>query len=125
MFIDAGTPGRYPIYTKFMNNLFYFIDQGKWNVKPDMNNCVVQNNMFFNFNLEGLDGILADPKLINPGKGLTDIDMKSPVSLEGYKINADSPAISAGVGIDDNGGRDFFGNSLPSVTLTIGACSQE
>jgi len=68
--------------------------------------------------------ITADPKFVNPGSGptqpLTGGLVHSGSSFSGYKLLAGSPALGAGKVQADNGGRDFFGNTL-GTTVNIGA----
>lgn len=47
--------------------------------------------------------------------GETDIDMTAPNRLEGYKLQKNSPAINTGIIINENGGKDFGGNTLSGV----------
>ncbi|MFI1092691.1 ricin-type beta-trefoil lectin domain protein [Streptomyces sp. NPDC020917] len=55
--------------------------------------------------------ILADPKLKSPGSAGTGIG-----TVGGYQLTAGSPAIGAGRVIPGgNGGRDFWGDPVPSV----------
>jgi len=51
---------------------------------------------------------MADPSLVLPGNGK---DGRS--SLDGYKLEQESPCIGTGAPIDDNGGLDFWGNPVP------------
>ena len=61
--------------------------------------------------------LVADPMFIAPGKGADGL-----VTVVGYQLQPYSPCRVAGVLIFDNGGRDFFGNSLPTQALpTIGS----
>lgn len=58
-----------------------------------------------------------DPKLISPGSGSLGIG-----SLDGYKLEEDSPAINDGVEVRKNGRMDFWGNFVSAQgPLTIGA----
>jgi len=45
--------------------------------------------------------VTADPKFYSPGKG-----------KPGYKIMKNSPAIKAGIFIQDNASSDFYGNKI-------------
>ena len=54
--------------------------------------------------------ITDDPMFADPGSGGLGID-----SLDGYKLKAGSPCIDSGVGIADNGARDFWGNPVPNA----------
>lgn len=48
--------------------------------------------------------VLGDPRLVVGGSGQTTLD------VPGYRLASGSPLIGAGVRINDDGGRDFFGN---------------
>jgi hypothetical protein len=47
--------------------------------------------------------------------------MKKREALNGYKLQNNSPCINAGIILNDNGGKDFFGNPLESDNTDIGA----
>ena len=49
-----------------------------------------------------------DPRLIAPGSGGIGI-----ATLDGYKLQSDSPCIDRGMTIVENGGFDFWGNAAP------------
>ncbi|MFU0786002.1 MAG: LPXTG cell wall anchor domain-containing protein [Enterococcus gilvus] len=51
-----------------------------------------------------------------PGTGGIGLD-----SVGGYQLSEHSPAINAGITIEDNGGRDYFGNPLIDGKVDIGA----
>jgi len=53
--------------------------------------------------------ITADPRLTAPGTGGNGIN-----TLNGYKLLAGSPAIGSGTIIQNNGGKDFWGNPVPA-----------
>lgn len=59
-------------------------------------------------------GLSSDPLLVAAGSA------NSSSSADGYQLCQGSPAISAGVEITNNGGRDYFGNAVIG-TPTIGA----
>jgi len=117
-----ASPGkvRTPSYTYFYNNIFYFEDKGKWGVEPD-NTCEFFNNLFYNVEPRGKNSIVGNPLFVNPGEVKTDIDMKDPERLAGYRLKKDSPCIDAGILINDNGGKDFWGNNLGTESIDIGA----
>lgn len=52
--------------------------------------------------------ISDDPLVVSEGSGGMGID-----SVTGYQLQANSPCIDAGIAIDGNGGRDYFGNAVP------------
>ena len=55
--------------------------------------------------------ITTDPLFINPGSGATGL-----TTLDGYKLKPGSPALGAGKVVANNGGKDFYGNPVSSVT---------
>lgn len=66
-------------------------------------------------------GRYVDPLLIEPGTAAL-TDPTKLVTLNAYKLKADSPCVGAGIPIKNNGGRDFRGNKLTEVERpTIGA----
>lgn len=111
---------RVPINTAFYNNIFYFEEPSFWTVSPDQS-CVLSNNIFYNVSPKGENALTADPMFENPGVVSTDVDMHDPLRLSGYQLKNDSPALNAGVNIDDNGGIDFWGNPLGTGAIDIGA----
>ena len=74
-----------------------------------------------------LTGINADPKLSNPGRGVTLNNAELLVNLDGYKLSKSSPVCGKGINIGmemgmDGGGRDFYGNKIsPAKQNSIGA----
>lgn len=69
------------------------------------------------------NAVVGDPMFVDPGKGKTGTEVGSPAidSLAGYQLLVTSPAIDRGRRIEDNGGRDYFGNPLYLDTPDIGA----
>lgn len=113
---------RTPYNTNFYNNIFYFegTNAGKWGKNPI--NCTFENNLFFNLTEKGTNAVTGNPLFENPGNGGKDIDWNNyPNVLTGYKIKAGSPAINAGKTVDNNGGKDFWGNTLYNGNPDIGA----
>ncbi len=117
-----ASPGkvRIPGYTYFYNNIFYFEDKGSWGVEPD-ETCEFKNNLFYNVEPKGKGAIVADPLFVDPGKVDYDINMYDPDRLSGYKLKDNSPCIDAGILINHNGGKDFWGNPLGPESIDIGA----
>ena len=64
--------------------------------------------------------ITDDPKFVDPGSGGNGMD-----TVNGYQLQATSPLIGAGIRINDNGGRDYFGNLLYNGAPDIGAHEYE
>ncbi|MDR6685741.1 hypothetical protein J2Y41_001296 [Arthrobacter sp. 1088] len=69
--------------------------------------AVYANNAYFGGILPpaGETGsVLGDPRLVAGGSGQTSL------SVPGYRLLSGSPLLGAGLRINDDGGRDFFGN---------------
>ena len=117
-----ASPGRIrtPSYTYFYNNIFYFEDSGSWGVEPDKT-CEFSNNLFYNVAPKGKNAIVGDPMFINPGVVSKDIDMKNPDRLSSYRLKNNSPAIDAGLLLNENGGMDFSGKTLGYESIDLGA----
>jgi len=60
------------------------------------------------------NSVTGDPLLIAPGTAV------GPSDATGYQLKTGSPALGAGSPISDDGGRDFYGNTVPAVP-NIGA----
>lgn len=130
-FIRTGMTGGVALVE---NNIIYNSGAAKAEDWTKGNTTVTySNNLYYNYtNLPTTDtkAITADPKFINPGNGPTEYTGKVPSSSErityglsayaGYKLNDNSPAINAGKVITNNGGFDFFGNTIVG-TPDIGA----
>lgn len=116
--IDSGHGGKAFMY----NNIFYNAGGEKsvsWG-----SNSTYDTNLYYGFeNLpEDANKVVADPMFIDPGKGGTAVLGNAAIdTLDGYKLQADSPAINAGKTIEDNGGKDYFGNELVDGKTDIGA----
>lgn len=121
IFVGAGNPNsRTPVETSFKNNIFYFEDAGYVGEEPD-ESTTFEHNLFYNMEPIGTDYLTDNPMFVDPpGKGGTAIDMKNLDRLSGYQLQPNSPAINAGIEINDNGGKDFWGNPLYNNTPDIG-----
>jgi hypothetical protein len=66
---------------------------------------------------EDAHAITSDPMLKRPGSGRDGFG-----SVDGYKLQAGSPCIGAGMALRRNGERDFWGGILPKGSpIDIGA----
>ena len=94
----------------FRNNIFINLGSGPF-VAPK--GCAFDGNLYFGNGHIAADPhkILRDSKLVNAGSG-----GKGLASLNGYKLQSDSPALDAGLIISSNGGRDFWGNPVAAAT---------
>jgi hypothetical protein len=73
---------------------------------------IFSHNLFFG-SMKNLpddpSALVTSPLLDSPGTGRLGIS-----SLDGYRLKKDSPALGSGLTTTNNGGRDFFGNSVPA-----------
>ncbi len=104
---------------KFYNNIV--VNKGKMTLGAGFNEQEIdyESNIFVGFNQVPTNDtavIQEDPKFVAPGTGANGID-----SLKGYQLQADSPAIDAGMNIENNGGKDYFGTKLTDGKTDIGA----
>jgi Right handed beta helix region len=108
------------------NNIFYVEGTGRYshgvsrnadgsyNVEPGFGrskNNLFEGNVFYGNHEnppEDPRALTADPMLVAAGSGEFGFD-----SLAGYKLKDGSPCIGAGIPIQRNGGRDFWGNRVP------------
>ena len=117
---------------KFYNNIFYYDGETPVAANTFGDNAIDwQSNIFYGItNLPANDNAGApnmnvDPMVKNIGKGGTGeaadvvgakqnkkIDW---VDLSCYELKADSPAVNAGVLVENNGGRDYFGNPVAGI----------
>ena len=67
--------------------------------------------------------LAADPRLIAPGE-IASGEALGLLSLSGYRLRPDSPAIGTGQAIESSGGRDFWGDPVPSCGRTDRGASQ-
>lgn len=88
--IEASMSVQNPELGVFKNNCY----GGNWNVKPEDRYAINDN-----------------PLLVNPGNGTGDRE-----SLKGYTLSAESPCVATGDMIEDNGGIDILGNTVPQGT---------
>lgn len=97
----AGGTGVHP-GLEFRNNIFYAPDTQF----DDQANIVYDHNFYYPGPKAASDtsGYTLNPLLAAPGSGGSVVN-----TVNGYKLHGNSPAIGAGVVINNNGGRDYFG----------------
>jgi len=96
--------------TKFFNNIFY-VDGRVTYEWGKSTNTVFENNVFFGNHMglpRDLRAITNRPPLANPGSGRDGF-----AKLAGYQLHS-VPGFMRGRVVPDNGGRDFFGNTVPA-----------
>jgi hypothetical protein len=107
----------------FYNNIFYNLQGKAWSMDSG-NTHVFDYNVYYGIHTTGEPGTIAappdphrqitDPKLVAPGTAGTN-DWSS---FGGYKLQAGSPCIDSGTNLANNGGLDFFSNSVPYNVIT-------
>lgn len=104
------------------NNIFYNL--GTSATTTWGRNFSYENNLYYGYDSTPEDSskIIADPMFADPGTGGTGVLGDSAIdTLGGYRLREGSPAIDAGLEIEDNGGRDYFGTPLTDGKTDIGA----
>jgi len=100
------------------NNIFINLSDKTTYYNESPNETIVQNNCFYGYHPKSepskdKSNIIMDlddeMPLIDPGKGEVGLD-----TLSGYMLKADSPLVGAGKLIENNGGKDFYGNTVSS-----------
>jgi hypothetical protein len=103
---------------KSSNNLFY--NNIFWAEHAEWNNNSFDHNSYFGGLIAPVNDtnkITENPGLVNAGAGKKGLE-----TLEGYKLLLNSRCQSNGKIIQDNGGKDFWGNPIPVSTAPgIGA----
>ena len=110
---DAGDSGTWPYNFNFNNNIFY-IDGKATYFLNFANNFTFDYNTFYGDHdaTEPSDAhkLTTDPMLVDPGSGRIGRD-----SVDGYKLETNSPSLGSGVLISSNGGEDYWGNIVSAT----------
>lgn len=116
----------------FYNNIFYNTGTPRemnWN----RGNVSYDSNLYYGFTNTPVDNnkITVDPMFVDPGNGGTGTLESGPVleSLHGYELQANSPAINAGMYVGQDRlpsvvapiTTDFYGNETGTFTVDLGA----
>jgi hypothetical protein len=118
MFMNFGRP-REPIDTSFIDNVFIFAAGGaRWGSEPTSERGnVFQNNIVIGLEGPNYGSLTADPLLVAPGSGGTEIDMNDPQRLKGYKLRLGSVAIGKGREDDNMAKADFWGDQISRMNI--------
>ena len=124
----------------FKNNIFYATGQGRfrivytygeaWDRKfitkrlpSNLGGPIFRRNLYFGPWLNGLPDdpkrLVADPMFVAPGTGGRGLS-----TLDGYKLKPGSPCVDAGVSIEMDNRRDFYGNPINDGAIDIGVYEQ-
>ena len=120
--LDTGVVEDVGGVATLKNNIFYNL--GTSTTTTWGRNFSYENNLYYGYDSTPEDSrkIIADPMFTDPGTGGTGVLGDSAIdTLGGYRLQEDSPAIDAGLEIENNGGRDYFGTPLADGKTDIGA----
>lgn len=117
----SGTWNGWAKDTYFYNNIIVNHGSGGYTFGQSTNNVFDSNLYYGNHSADILamdvNKITADPLLASPGSATIGRE-----TVAGYQLLQGSPAIGAGRVIPSNGGRDYWGNSVPAASSpNIGA----
>lgn len=109
--------GGYASGISFKNNIFYNLGNTSYD---NVSSAVYNYNIFYGDHpaSEPSDAhkLTSDPMFVYPGNGDNGLG-----TVDGYKLMSGSPAINSGTVITNNGGKDYWGNSLPTGAPNRGA----
>lgn len=109
--------GPWPENTLFANNIFFIEEKADFDFKGDINTKFESNCFYGKFeNLpKDLSSIFENPQFLNDTARGAGFDV-----LKNFMLKKSSPLIGKGTLIENNGGKDLFGNQLGDK-ITIGA----
>lgn len=136
-----GTKDKTILGAHFRNNIFYATGQGRFRtvysygdslnsaeyrkldasvkLPPPVHGTKFYHNCYFGPWLNGLpddpEKLLTDPMFVAPGAGGIGLS-----TLSGYKLQDGSPCLNAGVFIEMDSKRDFYGNPITDGAIDIG-----
>lgn len=109
--LELNNQGGFPNGTSVKNNIFYNLGNGVYSL-GNSTNTTFDSNVFYGNHptSEPADAnkLTSDPMFVNPGSGGTGRN-----STDGYQLLKGSPAIDSGAAITNNGGKDYWGNTVP------------
>jgi hypothetical protein len=108
--------GPWPENTLFANNIFYVAEQADFSFKGDINTKFKSNCFYGKFeNLpDDPAAIFDDPLFMNASASGSGFEV-----LRNFMLKKSSPLRDKGILVENNGGKDLFGNKLGKKT-TIG-----
>lgn len=114
--------GPWPENTWFANNIFYVEDETEYIWGGSIKHKFEHNVFYGKYHNapEGSNAITDDPMFASLKSAKTGFE-----NLKGFMFKKESPCIGAGKRIENNGGMDFFGNSVgEDGPKNIGASEQ-
>jgi len=110
---DIGPRKQGPVNTSLYNNIIYNTEASGARYTLTGTNYVWDYNLFYGYHPSGEPSdahkLTSDPLLVNPGSGGTGRS-----TVDGYKLQAGSPARDSGMTVPNNGGKDYWGNTVPT-----------
>jgi len=105
--------GPWPENTFFANNIFYVEETADFHFEGDLRTQFTNNCFFGDF-----ENIPEDPQAIFKNPQFVDATARGEgfELLEKFMLERTSPCKDAGINLENNGGRDLFGNSLEGDT---------
>lgn len=131
IYVDSLVPGTmevlwhknwhgYPDSTFYYNNIFEVHKAGAIYDFGQSTHTFFENNVFYGNHSASEPNdpykITTDPLMVAPGMGSFGFG-----TLDGYKVQQGSPVIDTGKNIPQNGGFDFWGNAVLTVSIDVGA----
>ncbi|MDP2886158.1 MAG: T9SS type A sorting domain-containing protein [Ignavibacteria bacterium] len=103
----------------FLNNIIYNRSTtASYDSETPGYTRVIDNNFFYGFRPskepDDAHKLISDPMLVNPGSAGTGIG-----TIDGYKLQAGSPAINSGLALKNHATKDFWGNPVPNPGGTV------
>lgn len=116
---DGGGFGNLNQPWSFKNNIIYNLGSGDYSIPGTTG--IFDYNLFYGNHPanepDDLHKLTTDALLVNPGSGSIGIN-----TVSGYNLTTGSPALGSGVTVTNNGGKDYFGNSVsPTAAPNRGA----
>jgi hypothetical protein len=113
------TGEREAIDTTLVDNIFVFAGEGaKWGSLPSAERGMVfKNNIVVGLEDPDYIELNEDPLFAAAGDGGTEIDMKDPDRLGGYRLCRGSPAIDTGRPGDNEASADFWSDAITSTNI--------
>ncbi|MWV43964.1 hypothetical protein GRF59_09990 [Paenibacillus sp. HJL G12] len=112
--IYANSWGGYTQSISFRNNIWMLQGAGSWQGMSNIASLDFNTNTIYGAHTAGepadANKSTQNPSLAAAGGGGTGRN-----SVDGYALVQGSPAIGSGVIIPDNGGKDYWGNAVPSA----------
>ncbi|MGO4375372.1 DNRLRE domain-containing protein, partial [Paenibacillus sp. MCAF20] len=106
--------GGNPVSSYFYNNIFYLLGSGAWTGLHLFTTLEFDYNTFYGVHASGEPSdahkLTTDPLLVNAGSGGT-----GRLTVDGYKLRTGSPALGSVVLMANNGGLDYWGNSVSNT----------